>query len=71
MSEEMTFEQAMQRLEEIVRALENGELSLADGMALYREGAARARFCREKLAQAKMELEVWQNDGAAEDETDQ
>lgn len=60
---DQTFEQGLQRLEEIVQALEDNELTLAQGMALYREGAAQARFCREKLNQAKVELEVWQ-DGA-------
>lgn len=60
MNEELTFEKAMQRLEEIVRALENGDLGLAEGMALYKEGALQARFCREKLEQAKIEIETWQ-----------
>lgn len=58
---EMTFEQAMQRLEEITRALEGGELTLAESMALYKEGAAQSRLCRQKLEQAKLELELWQD----------
>lgn len=64
MNEEMTFEKAMQRLEEIVKALESGSLTLAEGMALYKEGAVHARFCREKLDKARIELEIWQ-DGEA------
>lgn len=62
---EMTFEQAMQRLEEIIRALESGELSLAESMALYKEGAAQSRLCRQKLEQAKLELELWQDGKSA------
>lgn len=58
---EITFEQAMQRLEEITRALEGGELTLAESMALYKEGVAQSRLCRQKLEQAKLELELWQD----------
>ncbi|MBO4301445.1 MAG: exodeoxyribonuclease VII small subunit [Desulfovibrio sp.] len=59
-----TFEQRMNRLQEIVTALENGDLPLEKGMALYKEGAACARLCREQLEKARHELEVWQ-DGQA------
>ena len=57
-----TFEEAMQRLEEIVTALEAPELALEEAMQLYREGALCSRYCREKLEQAKHQLEIWQND---------
>lgn len=63
MSEEMTFEDAMKRLEEITRALEDGSLSLEAGLALYKEGALCARLCRKKLTEARHELEVWSADG--------
>lgn len=56
-----TFEQGIQRLEEIIRMLESDGLSLAQGMALYKEGALQIRLCREKLEQARIELEIWQN----------
>lgn len=60
MSEEITFESAMQRLEEIVRLLESADLTLAEGMTLYKEGADKARFCRQKLEQAKVEIKIWE-----------
>lgn len=59
-----TFETSMARLQEIVAALESGEQPLEQGMALYKEGVACARLCREKLEKARHELEVWQ-DGEA------
>lgn len=59
------FEESMKRLEEIVRALENPELPLEEAMSLYKEGAQCSRFCREKLENARHELEIWQN-GTAE-----
>lgn len=59
-----TFEKKMARLQEIVTALESGDLPLEKGMALYKEGAACSRYCREQLEKARHELEIWQ-DGQA------
>ena len=59
-----TFEKKMARLQEIVTALESGDLPLEKGVALYKEGAACARRCREQLEKARHELELWQ-DGQA------
>ena len=59
------FEVSMKRLEEIVKALEEPDLPLEEGMRLYREGAACSRFCRQRLEQARHELEVWQADGTS------
>ena len=54
------FEEAMTRLQEIVAALEDGSQPLEQGIALYKEGAALARFCRDQLNKARHELSVWQ-----------
>lgn len=54
------FEEAMTRLQEIVDALEDGGQPLEKGIALYKEGAALARFCREQLEKARHEIAVWQ-----------
>lgn len=54
------FEEAMARLQEIVTALEDGQQPLEKGIALYKEGAACARFCREQLEKARHEISVWQ-----------
>ena len=59
-----TFEKKMARLQEIVAALESGDLPLEKGMALYKEGATCARYCRQQLDKARHELEVWQDDQA-------
>lgn len=59
MNEEMSFEQGIKRLEEIVRALENPDVTLAEGLAMYKDGSECARRCRELLNTAKHELEVW------------
>ena len=55
------FEKSLERLQEIIAALERGDLPLEEGMALYKEGAECARRCREQLNRARHELEVWQD----------
>lgn len=64
-NDEDKFEETMKRLEEIVKALESPDLPLETGMRLYKEGAVCSRYCRERLEQARHELEVWQ-DGKAQ-----
>lgn len=53
----MSFEQALQELEQIVRALEEGETSLDGAIGSYERGALLKRHCEEKLAQAKARVE--------------
>lgn len=66
---EMTFEDAMKRLEEIVHLLEKGEVSLEESLRLYREGALCSRYCRDKLEHAEHELKIWQDDMPDKDES--
>ncbi|MDR3357892.1 MAG: exodeoxyribonuclease VII small subunit [Desulfovibrio sp.] len=60
-AEENLFERKMTRLQNIVDALESDELPLEKSMALYKEGMACARFCKERLEKARHELTVWQD----------
>ena len=57
MSSEPTFEQAQAELEQIVTALEHGQTSLDDAIALWERGEQLYAFCRERLdaAQGKVE----------------
>ena len=61
MNTDNQFENKMSRLQEIVTALEAGELSLDESMNLYREGMACSKFCKEHLEKAKHELTLWEN----------
>ena len=54
---EMTFEASMERLEEVLRLLENGNESLDASLALYEEGITLIRACNEKLEKAEHEVE--------------
>lgn len=53
---EMTFEQKMARLEEIVGKLEKGEAQLSDSLALFEEGTRLAAACRMELDQAEQQV---------------
>ena len=50
------FEQAMNRLEEIVQQLELEELSLDDSLKIFEEGMELSKICYEKLNQAEQKL---------------
>ncbi|NMB30492.1 MAG: exodeoxyribonuclease VII small subunit [Clostridiales bacterium] len=52
----MTFEASMLRLEEIVKEMESGELSLEQSMKLYEEGTKLALKCKGQLEKAQMKI---------------
>jgi exodeoxyribonuclease VII small subunit len=52
-----SFEQALKELEDIVRKLESGELSLDESISLYERGQALKAVCEAKLANAKQRIE--------------
>ena len=54
----MTFEAAVARLEEIVRAMEEGKLSLDDSLAAFEEGIALVRFCNGRLDSAEQRVRI-------------
>lgn len=53
---DMTFEQAMTRLEEIVAILESGSGTLDESMKLFEEGTALTAFCSTSLKQAEQKI---------------
>ena len=52
----MTFEQAMARLEEIVKLLEQGEAPLEDALALCEEGTKLMKKCNPQLDRAEQKV---------------
>ena len=46
---ELSFEQAMQELEQVVSRLERGEVALDESIRLYERGALLRKRCEEKL----------------------
>ena len=57
-NEEMSFETAMNRLEQIVRALEDGKVSLDESLKLYEEGIALVRLCSGRLDEAEQKIKI-------------
>ncbi len=53
-----TFEARMQRLQDIVGALEKGDISLEESVQLYKEGKQLSLQCREQLEKARHEITV-------------
>jgi len=52
-----SFEEAMGRLEGVVKRLESGDLPLEEALTLFEEGVKLTRFCRAKLDEAQGRLE--------------
>lgn len=56
MNETLTFEKAMERLEEIVSLLETGKCPLDDSMKLFDEGTKLVAYCSETLKTAEQKI---------------
>jgi exodeoxyribonuclease VII small subunit len=57
-TEPKDFEEALVRLEGIVRELEKGDLALESSLARYEQGIRLARFCSGKLEEAEKRIEL-------------
>lgn len=55
---EMSFEEAMLALEQVVSALEKGEVPLEQSIVLYERGAALKAHCAGKLRDAEEKVEL-------------
>lgn len=54
----LTFEQAMEKLETIVSAMEQGGVPLDEMISKFEEGATIANYCQGKLASLKKKMEI-------------
>ncbi|MBE6540838.1 MAG: exodeoxyribonuclease VII small subunit [Ruminococcaceae bacterium] len=55
---EMTFEVAIARLEEIVRMLEGGNAPLDQSLAMFEEGVALVKLCNSRLDTAEQKVKI-------------
>lgn len=55
--DDLTFEQAMERLEAIVQTLEDDGFDLEKALDAHAEGIALARFCMERLEKAELRIQ--------------
>ena len=58
----LTFEQALSELEDIVNSLERGDISLEDAIKAYERGSELKDQCEKRLKEAKMKVEKIQVD---------
>lgn len=56
-SDDLTFEEAVKRLSEIVQKLERGDLPLEESLMLFEEGVKLSRASQEKLNSAQKRVE--------------
>lgn len=63
MPSEENFEASLQRLEGLVRDLEDGELPLEASLTKYEEGVALVRGLKTRLDAARLRVQLLQDDG--------
>jgi len=61
---EQKFEDALQKLEAIVKKLEEGNLNLEDSLKAFEEGMRLSRFCSKKLDEAEKKVEILMKDAS-------
>ncbi len=64
------FEDAFERLSEIVELLETGEAGLEESLDLYAEGMKLVQLCGQKLTEAEKKIEKLKADASIPDEDD-
>lgn len=57
-TDELNFEEAMARLEQIVRALEGGNVPLDESLTLYEEGVRLVKLCSNRLENAERRIKI-------------
>jgi len=69
--ESLSFEDGYNRLEQVIRQLETGELSLDESVALYEEGMRLAKHCERQLDSAELKVNQLLAAVADQDDTPQ
>lgn len=59
---QQSFEEGLNRMEEIVQLLETGETNLEDSINLYKEGIEISKYCSDKLNDAEKQVMTLQKD---------
>jgi exodeoxyribonuclease VII small subunit len=62
--QELSFEAALQRLEEVLDSLEHGDLPLEEAMRAFEEGVRLVRTCHQKLDEVERRVELLLKDDA-------
>jgi len=63
---DLSFEEALKKLEGIVEAMESDELPLETLLARFEEGARLAKICQSKLTEAELKIQQLESNAAGE-----
>lgn len=66
MEQKMTYEEALARLEQIIRAMENEKIPLEESLKLYEEGVAIVRRLSAELDDAERKIKILQQNAQGE-----
>lgn len=66
MEEKMSYEQALARLEHIIRAMENDKIPLSESLSLYEEGVRIVRRLSAELDEAERKIKILQQNAQGE-----
>lgn len=67
---EVSFEEALERLEEIVDLLESGENPLEKSLDLFEEGVGLVKICNKKLESVENSIKILVNNNGELEESD-
>ena len=65
--DDVNFEAAMIELEQLVRQMENGDLSLDESLKAFERGVLLTRQCQKSLAEAELKVKMLSAEGAVEE----
>jgi len=65
--ESVNFEAAMAELEQLVKRMENGDLSLDESLKAFERGVLLTRQCQKSLAEAELKVKMLSAEGAVEE----
>ncbi len=63
------FEEALERLESLLSAMEEGSIPLADLVTKYEEGTRLLKFCQSRLKDAELKIELIKSESSSTVET--
>lgn len=66
MEQKLSYEQALERLTHIIRAMENDKIPLEESLALYEEGVAIVRRLSAELDDAERKIKILQQNAQGE-----
>ena len=66
MEQKLSYEQALERLTQIIRAMENDKIPLAESLALYEEGVVIVRRLSAELDDAERKIKILQQNAQGE-----